>query len=145
MSIPPAPHTRPVTCELHVAQTSVGVSHRLLTAGPWNPAVVRSQDRAHSPAGDRPILPFLPGRGQLGLDAIGFLTQPVDPTASGEFVLFLDAGTEVGTYGIVGLADGTLRVDRSRGVPIVSGPRALTDEGLDAFTMRVQRAAGGAR
>ncbi|MBL8768214.1 MAG: hypothetical protein JNL94_12640 [Planctomycetes bacterium] len=62
-----------------------------------------------------------------------------------EVVLFLDAGTEAGTYGIVGLADGTLRVDRSRGVPIVSGPRALTDEGLDAFTMRVQRAAGGAR
>jgi transposase len=29
---------------------------------------------------DRPLLPFLLGRGQFGLDAIGFLTQPVDST-----------------------------------------------------------------
>ncbi|WDV52641.1 hypothetical protein PV963_20815 [Streptomyces coeruleorubidus] len=54
-------------------------------------AAVRSQDRAHSPAGDRPLLPFLLGRGQLGLDAIGFLTQPLDTTTSSELVLFQQA------------------------------------------------------
>lgn len=37
-------------------------------------APVRSQDRTHSPAGDRPLLPFLLGRSQFGLEAIGFLT-----------------------------------------------------------------------
>lgn len=45
-------------------------------------AAVRSKDRARPPAGDRPLLSFLLGRGQLGLDAIRFLTQPVDSTAS---------------------------------------------------------------
>lgn len=86
----------------------------------------------------------LVGGGRIGHRAC--IVDGAPAFADGEdVVLFLEQGAEHGTYGIVGLADGTLRVDRSMGVPIVSGPRALTDEGLDAFTMRVQRAAGGAR
>ncbi|WP_329460832.1 hypothetical protein [Streptomyces sp. NBC_01497] len=38
--------------------------------------------------GDHPLLPFLLGRGQLGLDPIGLLPQPVDTTTSNELVLF---------------------------------------------------------
>jgi hypothetical protein len=33
-------------------------------------------------------LPFLLGRGQFGLDAVGLHTHPVDATTSGELVLF---------------------------------------------------------
>ncbi|MFF4756864.1 hypothetical protein ACWD5R_44380 [Streptomyces sp. NPDC002514] len=58
---------------------------RLLTG---DVTIVRSQDGAHPPTGDRPLLPFLLGGGQLSLDAVGLLPQPVDSTASGEFVLF---------------------------------------------------------
>ena len=51
-------------------------------------AAVRNRDRAHSPASVHPLLPIPVGRGQLGLDAISFLTPPVDPTTSSEFVFF---------------------------------------------------------
>lgn len=47
-------------------------------------AAVRSQHRVDPPAGDRPPLPFLLGRGQLGLDAVDLLAQPVDSTSNGE-------------------------------------------------------------
>jgi hypothetical protein len=49
---------------------------------------VRSQNRIDPPPGDRPLLPFLLGRGQLGLNTVGLLTQAIDPTPSKELVLF---------------------------------------------------------
>lgn len=45
---------------------------------------VRSQNRIDPPAGDHPLLPFLLGRGQLGLNTVGLLTQAIDPTPSKE-------------------------------------------------------------
>jgi hypothetical protein len=51
-------------------------------------AAVRSQHPFDPPAGDRPLLPFLLCRGQLGRDAVGLLPQLVDSTASGELVPF---------------------------------------------------------
>ncbi|MDR3079314.1 MAG: hypothetical protein LBV60_00025 [Streptomyces sp.] len=37
---------------------------------------VRGQNRVDPPSGDHPLLSFLLRRGQLGLDTVGFLTQP---------------------------------------------------------------------
>ncbi|MFJ9710192.1 hypothetical protein [Streptomyces sp. NPDC101234] len=38
----------------------------------------RSQDHIAPHAGDRPLLPFLLGHGEFGLDTVGLLTQSVD-------------------------------------------------------------------
>jgi hypothetical protein len=66
----------------------VRIPRALSDLGAGGVAAVRSQHRVDPPAGNRPLLPFLLGRGEFGLDAVGFLPQPVDSTASGELVLF---------------------------------------------------------
>jgi transposase len=84
---PPAPAPRPC----RTLRPSPGRSAALDGAGPLRAggvADVRSQHRIDPPASDHPLLPFQLGHGQLGLDAIGLLTQPVDSTTRSEFVLF---------------------------------------------------------
>lgn len=51
-------------------------------------AALSSQDRIDLPPGDHPLLPFLLGCGQLGLNTVGLLTQAIDPTPSNQLVLF---------------------------------------------------------